>query len=153
MSIGPLFLACQSASGGYFSQDVNTTLTAIVADGQNCTGTLVFLANGTWTWDGDTLGTDDSGVWWKNASTMVPPGARWSVRIVQDSGDDQSVGGLNLNQWYALSSNRTWTFNKTTAGGPDSTNGVYTVSFSNDGGSSVYDSVEIDDITLTEQAP
>jgi hypothetical protein len=124
-----------------------------VADGNPCSVVLSITSDG----DIDASVADESPSltgkgWWTPIGSA--PGTGYYVRISYTSGTNQYSSGSGLGSWLELSSTRTWTFLKAAegSGDPDSTNGVYLVEFSDDGGSSVSDSFTLDDVTLTEAA-
>jgi len=137
---GAFLLDLPGADDAFYAEDVN---------GQTVTGTLDVKADGSIDWTGDTSGVDElGGTWWDGT-----PVGTWHVRLTYTSGTNQYISGDGLNTWDELNIDRTWVFQKTTSGGPDQTDGVYLLEFSDDAGSSVHDSVSINDISLFEESP
>ena len=139
--------------GGYKGEfDITTTgvgnFTSVDADGQTVSGTLAVDADGDIHYTGDTFGTNADDRWW---TAGFNPTGTWHVKVAYDSGTNQRSSGTALNTWTAVGS-FSMGFSKASAGGPDSTTGNYTISFSKDGGSTTFDSTSFS-ITLNEQAP
>lgn len=128
----------------------DTSYESIDADGQTLTGTLTISQSGAITYTGDSLGSNENGTWYLPANRLVAD--NWSVMLSYVSGTNQWTSGTALATWTAITSSRTFTVSKVSNGGPDFTNGVYTLAFSKDGGSTTYMSQNID-ITLTEESP
>lgn len=149
----PLLLAGLAHSGGRFLLDLDDNLfdSTEPTNGNTTTGTLTVNTDGSIAWTGDAGGTNETGhTWWYPVG--LPKGT-WHVKLSYSSGTNQYASGSGLGSWLALSAQRTWTFSKATSGsGGGSTSGVYLLEFSNDGGSTTYDSVSINDITLTEES-
>jgi len=122
------------------------------ADGQTVTGSLAILSTGEITWTGDIFGSNENGHTWF-APIGSTDGTGWSVRLSFTSGTNSYSSGAALDTWHLLTTSRTFNFSKATAGGPDSADGIWLLEFSDDGGSTVFDSVSIDDISMFEQAP
>jgi hypothetical protein len=130
-----------SIDGGYSATD---------EDGFAVTGSLAVSAAGAVTWTGDTLGSNETDQWWDPLSTVQ---GTWHVKLAwdNDGSDNQRSGGTADDTWTAVGS-FSMNFSKASAGGPDTTTGNYTLSFSDDGGSTTHASVGIT-IQLTEQSP
>jgi len=122
------------------------------SDGFPVTGTLAVNSDGSIAWTGDTGGTSESGHTWFSP-VGATDGTGWHVKLSYTSGTNQYNSGSGLATWLALTTGRTWTFRKASVGGPDQTDGVYLLEFSDDGGSTTYASVSINDISLFEQTP
>lgn len=149
-----LFNAQSANSGlGYYSQSMVSTevLRAEEEDGQTVTGTLDINRDGSINWDGDVSTGDDEthNYWSKQVGT---PGDLMHVRISFSSGTNVYSSGAGLASWLALSSNRQWVFTKASGGGPELSEGDFTVEFSFDGGSTVEDTITIN-VELFERSP
>ena len=147
-------LARGGATVGSFLLSKNSTNTSVDADGQTVTGALDVLTDGSVDYTGDLFGTNETGSWWDPHPGTVS--GTWHCRLSFVSGTNQYTTGSGLGTWLQCDptggSNRGWNFSKASAGGPDSTVGNYTLAFSDDAGSTTFDSVNIA-ITLQEQAP
>ena len=152
MALPTLLLARLGAGnqllGSFDISNIDGTYQGNDEDGFSTTGTLVVGSAGNVDWTGDTLGTSEGDDWWVPNNTVQ---GTWHVKLVHDSGTNQRSGGTALNTWTAVGS-FSMSFLKGSNGGPDDTVGNYTLSFSDDGGSSTHDSVAIA-ITLFEQSP
>lgn len=148
--MNPLLHAMSVAHSVAGAFDITTISnhTSVDADGQTVSGTLAVAADGSADWTGDTFGTSENESWWLPEGTVV---GTWHVKVTYDSGTNQRSSGTALNTWTAVGS-FSMGFSKASAGGPDSTTGNYTIHFSDDGGSTTYDSKAFS-ITLQEQAP
>ena len=89
---------------------------------------------------------------WSTRHPNETEGADWSVRVRFISGDNVYTSGDALNTWHVLSSNRSFTFSRSDTG-PSSESGVFDVSISDDGGSTVWDGPNQFTVTLTNNAP
>ena len=125
------------------------SLTALDADGQNVTGVLTIDTQGNLSWDAD-QGSDEAHEYWE-PQDIYTPGPLLQVRLSFSSGVNHYQSGAGLAAYVALSTTRSWTFFKATAGGPDTDQGDFTLDFSWDG-STAFDTTTLD-ISLTEQSP
>ena len=151
----PIFLIAAAVGGGkgtfQFSADPDAFTATEFVNGNDVDGQLDVYGDGRIEWTGDVGGTDESDYWW--FPTGFPIGT-WHVKLAFVSGDNNfySLGSDAINTWHDVTaSDRTFKFKKTTSGsGGGSTNGVFTLEFSDDGGSTTYDTLDINDVTLTE---
>ncbi len=79
---------------------------------------------------------------WSSLEPDETDSASWHVKITFDSGTDLRSGGMANDTWTQLSTAPVMLF-ASTAGGEDTRAGVYTVSLSDDGGSTTHDSKQI----------
>ena len=152
----PIFMIATAVGGKgsfQFNADPDAFAASVNVNGQTVDGQFDIYADGRIEWTGDAGGTNESDWWWFPTGTGNPSGT-WHVRLQYVSGTNQSksLGSDAINTWHDLSAaTRTFKFEKTTSGsGGGSTDGVYTLEFSNDGGSTTYDTLDVNDITLTE---
>lgn len=136
----PIVSAILAACGGglpLFIDSHNVTSTGIIVKGSGAatarltvesTGTLLGGAGGLVI---VTPAFDDSREWAGGAT----PGD-YHVRVTA-TGDTGDMGGLSLNTWYACTSNRSWDVS-ISGGSPGSNSVNLTIEFSNDGGSTVF---------------
>ena len=139
---------------GAFNLTKDTSNTSNDEDGQTVTGTLGVYTNGNCDYTGDIFGTGESARWW---DTGLSPVGTWHCKLTFTGTDTNHYSsGSTLGAWHQCggsgAANILWNFSKASAGGPDSATGTFTLEFSNDGGSTTFDSVVIA-ITLNEQAP
>lgn len=151
----PLFLVA-NAIGGLVGEFLLTIADGMDLDETNVDGQTVSFSLTVNTDGSITTTADNQSPAFSNESYWTPlgeaPGAGVYVRLNFTSGTNQVTSGA-VGSWLELTSSRSWTFTKVSAGGPDSTNGVYNLLFSLDGGSTTIDSATLDDVTLTESAP
>jgi hypothetical protein len=136
-------------SGAFDISSIDGAYSSTEEDGFTTTGSLTVGSAGNVDYTGDTLGTTENDDWWLPNGTVQ---GTWHVKLTHDSGTNQRSSGTALNTWTAVGS-FTMNFSKAHNGSPDpdSTIGNYTLSFSDDGGSTTHDSVAIT-ITLQEQS-
>jgi len=148
-----LFLAKAGlgVSNGAFFLDSAGNYTARDSDGQAQSGTYTVYANGDMDWVGDAEGTNVNTIsWW---TVIGNPSGTWHVKMTYLNADgDVYTSGSGLGTWLELSTDRSWTFSRASVGGPDTHSATYTLEFSNDGGSTTYDS-DVLTINLQESSP
>jgi hypothetical protein len=137
-------------AGAFDISNIDGNYQARDSDGQTVTGSLLVGSTGNVDWTGDFEGTNENDDWWLPNGTVL---GTWHVKLAwdNDGSDNQRSGGTADNTWVAVGSFN-MSFSKASAGGPDFTSGNYTLSFSDDGGSTTHDSVGIT-IILNESSP
>ena len=119
-------------------------------DGFTQSGDLLVNDSGTVFWDGDSVGgIDESDRWWTTGET---PTGTWHVRLTFDSGTNTYSSGAATGSWIAVSTAPNWFFSVSSSGGPNLTEGNWTLAWSDDAGSTTHDSVAIN-IEHFERSP
>lgn len=141
--------ASHAVAGAFDISSIDGGYLALDEDGFSQTGNLSVKTTGAVDWTGDTLGSSEGDDWWLPNNTIA---GTWHVQLTFDSGTNVYSSGESLSTWLEINTDRQWNFSRASAGGPSSSVGNYTLAFSNDGGSTTYDSVAIA-ITMEEQSP
>jgi len=147
-----LFTFLPACSSGYLDLTMGSTdtLRAEDYDGSAVSGTLDILRDGSISWDGDLSGDDENSVYW--SLTGGTPGDLTHVRCSFSSGTNVYLSGDALATWHALSTDRQFNFSKATGGGPELAEGLFTLEFSLDGGTTVHETSTLD-IEMFERSP
>ena len=143
-----MMIASGHGKGQFDISSIDGTYQSVDEDGFTVTGSLNVQSGGGCVWTGDIFGSNETDDWWLPNGTVS---GTWHVRLTFDSGTDVHSGGAALNTWLAVG--QTWNFSKAHNGGPDpeTLTGNYTLSWSDDAGSTTHDSVAIA-ISMQEQS-
>lgn len=120
-------------------------------DGQTVTGTLAINSDGSIAYTGDSNGTSESGQSWLNR-IGANNGDGFHTRLVFVSGDNSYNSGSALNTWHAMTSGRTYSYQKLTGGGSELESGTWRLDVSKDGGSTT-DATNTFTVDMFEQSP
>lgn len=123
-------------------------------NGDDTVGLLIVRLDGSLDWIGDDDGISVNDSWWSPEGSPV---GDWWVRLNFVSGTNQwyFTSPNDLGVWYKVAGSGaaqvTWRFRKAPSGSSGgTTDGVYNLLFSQDGGSSTYHTCSVNDITLFE---
>lgn len=134
-----LIAAAVGKANAYFSAPSARSNTANEnINGNGITGNYQVLSTGAFNWDGDNGGTDFDDEWW---SPLGSVGGTWHARLEYVSGETFFLQGAYdpINTWIAVSTEIRWNFYKSGYGsGGGSSQGVYNIKFSDDGGATTH---------------
>lgn len=150
----PQILFARIAAGGYKGAFDISSIDGVYRceddNGQTQSGDLLVNDSGTVFWDGDPVGgIDENDRWW---TTGFTPTGTWHVKLDYVSGTNTYSSGAATGSWIAISTAPNWFFSVSSSGGPNLTEGDWNLKFSDDGGSTTYDSVNIN-IEHFERSP